>query len=76
MPGVLHVANDVEVPILDIGGLVLDALERDPDFYFVAVDGEPSLGGEYEILVQIGRGASRLARCPAICTPSGLTAKT
>jgi hypothetical protein len=51
---VLHQADDVDPPGLLLFRLEANALERDPDFYLVAVVGHPALGVEDVVRAEVG----------------------
>jgi hypothetical protein len=61
---VLHLPHDVDVPALQIRGLVFQALERNANLDFVAGLGQSALGCENEILTEIGRRATGKRRRP------------
>src|SRR3954471_13581024 len=58
-------ADDVQVPRLRIGRLVLEVLERNANLHLVAVVSYTPFGAEDEILAEIGRDAPRQRRRPA-----------
>src|SRR6185503_13120745 len=61
----LHLTDDVDVPRLDIRGLVFEAFERDTELDLVAVIGQSALRYEDEVLAQVGRGTSSERRRPS-----------
>ena len=63
---VLDVAHDVEIPLLLIRGLVLEALEGNADFHLIPVVREPPLGCKEEVLAQVRRRT-----CGQGATPAG-----